>query len=75
MIEAVAKRQLMNDIEKLDPHSDHDRINTLRSRIEPILVSRYPTFDGTNIRGTPCQLRGCALENLPTSPRQAAWSF
>lgn len=52
MIDAVAKQQLMNDIEKLGQHNGHDPIDILRSRTEPILGSRYPLFDGTNVTGT-----------------------
>jgi hypothetical protein len=35
MIETAAKQQLLNDIEKLDQHSDHELINILRCCIDP----------------------------------------
>jgi hypothetical protein len=35
MIDASAKQQLLNDIEKLDQHSDHDLIDILRYCIDP----------------------------------------
>ena len=35
MIETTAKQQLLNDIEKLDQHSDHALINILRCCIDP----------------------------------------
>jgi hypothetical protein len=35
MIETTAKQQLLNDIEKLDQHSDHELINILRCCIDP----------------------------------------
>ena len=36
MIETTAKQQLLNDIEKLDKHSDHELINILRCCIDPL---------------------------------------
>jgi hypothetical protein len=36
MIETTAKQQLLNDIEKLDQHSDHELINILRCCIDRI---------------------------------------
>jgi hypothetical protein len=35
MTEAAAKQQLLNDIEKLDQHKDHNLINILRCCIDP----------------------------------------
>jgi hypothetical protein len=36
MTEAAAKQQLLNDIEKLDQHNDHNLINILRCCIDPL---------------------------------------
>ena len=35
MTETAAKQQLLNDIEKLDEHNDHNLINILRCCIDP----------------------------------------
>jgi hypothetical protein len=35
MTEEAAKRQLLNDIEKLDQHTEHNLINILRCCIDP----------------------------------------
>jgi hypothetical protein len=42
MTKAAAKQQLLNDIEKLDQHNDHDLINILRCCIDPRRVADRP---------------------------------